>query len=215
MTFALVGIPFFFTVSGSGIAQVNAIGGALTTLVLPAGAFATTAVFPGGGLVGELQVTAANGAGSFLLTAMGGGGAMPALGNLRLCLLTSCSAAPVVLSLPLSVVGAGGTAMVAGPPAITIEGAPWTKGTASIMGPGFTTIFAGTAHGPASLPGSTAQAGGILELVTPILVATSLPGLGNLDSFAILHIEFLPEPGALLPLAGALGCAVLGLSRLR
>lgn len=203
-------VAFFFGpnlvigfVTGQGVAQVNGagpLGGALTALSLPAGAFATTTEFPGGGAIGGVRITAQNGAGAFSgLTANGGGGMMPVLGNARLCLVTSCDAAAVFVDLPLSVVGAGGTTMVSGGIFdLTLVGAPWTKGTFTVSTPGAVTIVSGFGHGPSFLPGSTAQAGGVLSLVTPVVVTTTLQGFEELPSYAILYLEFVPEPGTLL-----------------
>ena len=54
----------------------------------------------------------------------------------------------------------------------------------------------------------------MLGLVTPIRIATTLPGYEDLDSYALLQIEFIPEPSTLLLLgAGLGGLARAGMSR--
>lgn len=204
----------FVTIEGTGVAEIGATGASLTQLSLPAGVFSIETEFPGTFPLGGLAITAQNGAGAFSdLTANSGGGAMPMVGVARLCLLAGCDAATFVLDLPLSGVGAGGVATVTGPFAVTLEGAAWTKGVVTIERPGATTLVGGYAYGPAAQPGSTAQPGGVLGLVTPIRIATTLPGYEDLDSFALLHIEFIPEPSTLLLLgAGLVGLARAGIS---
>lgn len=190
-------------VEGRGVAELNgpggALGGPLTRLALPAGAFAIASDFPGAGPVGGLRVTAANGPGSF--TGLGGGaggGTMPIQGFARLCLLLACDAATTFVDLPLSVAGVGGTSVVTGPVGLTLRGAPWTLGTITVETPGAISIVNGRAQGPLGLPGTTAQVGGLLELVTPILLTSTLPGFEDLDAWALLTIEFVPEPAAAL-----------------
>jgi hypothetical protein len=207
----------FVSVAGAGIAEVNGdgTGGALTALALPEGVFAATTEFPGTFPLGGIRVTASNGAGLFALTPSGGGGAMPLRGVARLCLLATCSAATIALDLPLSVVGAGGLAQVTGPIDVTITGAQWTKGGATVMRPGATTILGGSARGPLGQAGSTAQPGGRLVLVTPIRVSSSLPGYEDLDSWAELHLEFVPEPSTLALLGSGFAALAAGARRRR
>lgn len=209
---AFGGSLLFVTVAGTGIAEVNGAGsgGPLTQLALPAGVFATSTEFPGAPPLGGLLVAAHNGAGTFAnLTAHGGGGTMPILGLARLCLLAGCDTATVALDLPLSVVGAGGIAQVAGPFSVTLEGAPWTKGSVTISRPGAQTVVGGFAHGPLLMSGSTAQLGGVIALVTPVRIASTLPGFADLDSWAFLQIEFVPEPSTGL----LLGAGLLAIAR--
>jgi hypothetical protein len=186
-------------VNGSGT------GGPLTSLQIPGGVFATSADFPGTLVLGGVRVAAQNGAGAFGgLTPSGGGGTMPFVGSARLCFLVGCDVATLFADLPISVVGVGGTTAADGPIGVTLQGAPWTKGTFVITTPGLSSQIGGFAHGPASQTGSTAQPGGLISLVTPIMVSTSLPGFEVLPSFAVLTVEFLPEPGTLLLVAGGL-----------
>jgi hypothetical protein len=116
-------------------------------------------------------------------------------------------------------VGLGGLLTVNGYGAgiqISVIGAPWTIQTAVITGiptanGGFeTSTAAGFAHGPASATSSTAQVGGVVQLVTPTITMTTL-GTGTLTAlFGVLTIQFLPEPSTFL-LFGA-GVSALGVA---
>ena len=202
-----------FAVSGS--ATVNGSGGGahIVSLTLPPGTFSTaglttsvtaTSQYP----IGGVQLTLANGAGTFAETGMGElNGAMPLLGTAKVCLFGPCGAAGANLSVPLTVVGVGGSAAAAGLVNVTVIGAPWTTGTAAVQLPIFSVPYTrmGFAHGPASQSGSTAVAGGSLQLVTPIYVSTSL-GVDNpfIVAFATLTLHFVPEPSTLVLGAGGL-----------
>jgi hypothetical protein len=196
----IVFFPFILAFEGSGVASVNGdgTGGPLTALALPPGVFRATALdFPGVGGIAQIRVTAANGAGNFTgLGPQGGGGVMPLSGVVKFCILVACDTATTVLSLPLDPVGAGGSARVMGDFAVTVEGRPWTRGMTTLSTPGAVTRLEGFAHGPLSGTTSTAQLGGVLELVTPAFVHTSIPGLEELTGYAILRVEFVPEPAS-------------------
>lgn len=203
----------------SGAATVNGSGGGaqLVSLSIGAGQFATTALstsvtapsqFP----IGGLQLTIANGAGAFGETSMGDlNGVMPLLGAAKVCLFGNCGAAVANLSVPLTVIGDGGMVAATGPVNVTVVGAPWTNGTASIQLPFFPTIYTrmGSAHGPASQPGSTALPGGALALVTPIVVRTNIAAdQPYVLGFATLTMHFVPEPSTLALGAGGLALLV-------
>ncbi len=117
----------------------------------------------------------------------------------------------------------------------TILGAPWTLGAAVITGVpnritltqnGVVTsrftitetrIQSGFAHGPASATSSTARLGGVIQLVTPTEVSTSMASPNNLfPVFTILKLHFVPKPRlVLLLVSGVAGLVLLGRSRIR
>jgi hypothetical protein len=71
----------------------------------------------------------------------------------------------------------------------------------------------GFARGPASQPGTTARPGGVVRLVTPIFLGSSIGG-GPLPAFGILTLQFVPEPGtALLLASGIVGLVGIGRAR--
>lgn len=181
-------IPF----PGSGVADVTGP----TTFTLPAGIFATTAVVipvtdPAAFPILGVQVTGANDSGSFA----GGSGPMPIVGQSKVCLFAPCEAPPPAnVSVPLSVVGAGGTTTVSALVNLTVIGAPWTTGTVSI---GTATMMGGTANDGAE--------GGQVQMVTPVFISTNIGASAVLPAFAILDLDFqAPEPGAV-----ALGSAAI------
>jgi hypothetical protein len=171
-------------------------------------------------------------------------GTTPIHGVVKVCLLsTACTQfLPLVLSQPTTVNGVIGTGVDAvgvgglltaggyGGIRISLVAAPWTIKTATVIDqitttPGatptriFTTWIAkGWAHAPASTTTSTAQPGGMFQLVTPNQVTTNLP-LGSSDkmgSFVVVVYRFIPEPGLLMLLgAGVAGLAVMGRRRMR
>ena len=166
---------------------------------------------------------------------------MPIQGVVRLCLLnTSCT---MSLSLPFTQpttvngvpgtgvkgLGIGGSGTIGGYGGIrmSLQWGPWTIKTHiaidHITTTGGSRVFIsipnkGWAHAPVSTTTSTAQPGGMLQLVTPNQVQTNLP-MGSNDkvgSSAMLLIRFIPEPGLLLLLgSGVAGLALLGRKRMR
>ncbi len=98
---------------------------------------------------------------------------------------------------------------------ISLQGAPWTIGTAVASNgstpngaPTTTASRMGFAHGPASGSTSTARPDGVVQLVTPIQVETTLPGLERIGFIASLRLVLVPEPGT----ASMLGAGVAAMA---
>jgi hypothetical protein len=168
-------------------------------------------------------------------------GIMPVRGLLRLCLLNS--ACPMSLTVPLTVpttvngvpgtgsqgFGIGGLVTLGGYGAIriSVQCAPWEiktiTGTDHITTTGGAQSFVpvvqkGWAHAPASTTSSTAQPGGMVQLVTPIQIETNLPlgSMSKMGASGMFLMRFIPEPGLLLLLgSGVTGLAILGRARMR
>jgi hypothetical protein len=125
---------------------------------------------------------------------------------------------------------------------LSVVGTPWTIGAAVITGvPNRITLtqngvitnrftihttrtVTGFRHGPASAtssstvtPITSAVPGGVIQVVTPTRVDTSLaPPNDFLPVFGIVTLKFIPEPGMILLLgSGVAGLVVLGRHRMR
>jgi hypothetical protein len=209
-----IGIP------GAGVATVNdSAGGAhLNSLALAGGTFMSTGFTltispPAGGAIAGIQVTAMNAEGNFTGGSAVGtlGGQMSIVGFAKVCLFFTCGAPPPAnLNVPLDVVGVGGAAAVGAAVNVTVIGAPWTTGTAAV---GTVTVM-GFAHGPSSETSTTAAPSGVVQLVTPIFVSTSVAGSEVVPAFGIMALHFVPEPGTLVLLgSGIAGLLMFGRSR--
>jgi hypothetical protein len=215
LSVAITGVdPVLLPGTGTAVINGSGAGGHLTGLELPANVFAVTAVVvpvtdPGAFPIAGVQVTAANAAGNFAGSGGAGlGGTMPINGGSKVCLFGPCASAVANLVVPLSVVGAGGTALVSGAVNLTVIGAPWTTGTAAI---GDATAMGGVA--PAS---NTGAPSGTLTLVTPIFISTNIGASAIVPAFSILSLHFVPEPGTLMLLgSGIAGLVAFGRSRAR
>jgi hypothetical protein len=206
--------PAVLPATGGVTATVNGSGGAghLTALTLPASPFAVTAfvlpvtdptVFP----IAGVSLSGHNAAGAFAGNGGSGnfGGQMAINGVSKVCLYGACGSSTNIsnLSVPLSVVGQGGTTQVVGAVNLTVLGAPWTTGTAAI---GTITQMGGVA--PASSTGSEA---GSITLVTPVFISTNIAAFSVVPAFAFLNLA--PEPGAVAAFGSAvavltaIGCA--------
>ena len=200
-------------ITDTGVATVTGSGGGLhlETLDLAAGDIAggpVTMPFtdPGAYPIVGVQMTVANDVGHFERAGGTLGGVMGLPGVIKQCLFQGpgCLNPTANLTVPLDPIGAGGSAAVGGPVNITVYGAPWTTGVASVG----TFTSRGFAHGPASGTSTTAQPGGTVSLVTPIFVSTNI-GVGvTIPAFARLTIEFVPEPTTL----ALIGAGIAGLA---
>lgn len=207
LSVSIAGLPPI-SISGSGTANVSGGSGSGTGtgFTLPGGTFATVlsvpvtapTAFPIAGVKASLS----NGAGSFDTP---GGGVMGLSGSTDICLFSACDTATQFLSIPFTVggtrgVGIGGAPIVVtGLLNLTLQGAPWTTGRATIMTPGGTLAATGFV-GPDSV-----------RLVTPIVVNTGIGASPILPAFGTLTLQFVPEPGTLLLTAA--GLVALGLMR--
>lgn len=216
LEFLFVGLPPL-AFSDSGVATVNGSGpaGHLSGVGIAASQLATTGLAvlvtdPAVGIIGGLHLTARNGAGSFGgLGGAGFGGPMPLQGTAKLCLFGACGASDnqANLSVPLSVAGHQATAVRSGGLfKLTVIGAPWTTGTASIG------MY--TAMGGVSPLSNTGVPSGVLNLVTPIFISTDL-GSPIIPFFGSLSVHFVPEPTTLALVAAGIAGIVAGAVRRR
>lgn len=203
------GWPLEFRAEATGVAEVGP-GGAIA---LAGGTFAVAdshyisdnygpSLYP----IHSIAASVGNGPGQVGAA----GGTMPLLGLAKLCLFAPCETPPPAnISIPLSVVGAGGGATHSGAVNVTVLGAAWTAGTITLDSAAAGALqIAGFAHGAASNTSSVAAPGGTLSLVTPIAVSTSIATTAYFElTYARLTLQFVPEPGT----AGLLGVGLLAL----
>jgi hypothetical protein len=203
--------PTRIGVAGTGVAIANGSGGlgALMSLELPAGMISSARALanltdPAVSPIEGILLTVSNGAGNFAIGTAGHlGGVMALPGRERFCLFENCAAAIANVSVPLTPVGSSGFGYSTGSVNLTVAGAAWTTGTATAVGLG-TTMATGYAHGPASGTGSTAQVGGMLQLITPFAITTNFAVDGPTIGYAFLTLRFVPEPASALLVAGGL-----------
>ncbi len=170
---------------------------------------------PAAAPIGGLQQTVANGPGAFAETPASGPltGIMSLVGVSKVCLFGPCSGAAANVTVPLSVVGQGGTTYASAFVNVTVTGAAWTTGAVDfVLNPNMMTT--GSASGPGFQASSTAQSGGHVRLVSPVFISTNIPASAVVPSFASFDITFAPEPGQLALLASAVG-TLLALGRAR
>ena len=228
--------------TGSGNAVLNGsggLGGHLTTLQILTNSVAITSAVvpitdPGATLGGETLVsvrgTAALGTG--ILRPISGGGTgltrnvMPVTGVVRWCVLfTGCPIS--LLVVPLTVggtagVGIGGLITIGtfGQFKFSLQGQPWTVGTAVVTGittdnGGLSTqSIVGFVHGPASATSSTAAIGGVIQLVTAMRLTSNIQALQN-TFLTTLTIHLVPEPGTFVLFgSGVVALGIAGRRRL-
>ncbi|CAG1008229.1 hypothetical protein MYXO_03699 [Myxococcaceae bacterium] len=205
LTIRISSLPWFRVgVSGTS----NYSGGA--TFTLPARKFwmgatlpvTDPAAFP----IAGVRALVSNGAGSFA----GGSGVMAITGSGNVCLFSPCASAVANVDVPFTMgpgtrgVGIGGGPILAsGYVDVTVQGAPWTVGIATVM-----TVMGGTAMATGYVAGNNVQ------LVTPVVINTNIGASATLSAFGILNLTFVPEPSTLLLLAsGVATLALLGRTR--
>jgi hypothetical protein len=199
LTFSLLGNDLL--VPGAGWASIPGAvpSGHLTSLATYGNVFTTAGyVRPVPGSSAEpirgVQLTVWNGPGAFSGSPLGG--VMGLAGTAKVCLFGPCSAAAANLEVPLSPVGAGGSAIVTAGVNLTVIGAPWTTGTVA--------IGTATAMGSAAPASNTFITSGTVSLVTPVFVSTNIPASTVVPVFGLMRLLFVPEPDTLALLAGGL-----------
>ena len=223
--------PITFTGSGVSLVNGSGAGAHASSFTIGSGVFSGIQFAPVTDpalsmTIGELKASVFNFPGSFAgLSGGGGGGPMALAGAAILCLYGPCAPFIPNLSIPLTInagatgVGVGGTILQPGGFSVTVIAAPWTQGTAtvsSILAPMSVFTLMGFGHGPATLTSTTNQPSGVIQLVTPIDIRTSLSFLPQIPSFAVMQLHLVPEPGTLLLLgSGVAGLAMLGRRRPR
>ena len=187
LTFQLSTLPGVVA-AGSGLAVVNGSGGGpLSTLVLASGDFGpVTASLPvtSNGTINSVIFTGmANASGTPLIA--GGGGSMGLTGMAKICLVFApCAYAAVTVPLTGGM-GIGGTQIVPGAIALSMQHNAWTLGT-----PTMTIHTPNTNVTTPALPGGYA-AGGVVQLVTPTKAYTSLTtAFPELAIFSILNLNY-------------------------
>lgn len=207
-------------IQGAGFADVDVLPNDLDHVAafrLEASQFGATGLLvpvtdPGARPIYGVVATAHNATGAFAEQGGRLGGVMSIPGVTKVCLFGACDASPLAnLTVPMSVVGAGGTVAVSAAVNVTVVGAPWTMGTASVG----TLTAMGFAQGPGSRASSTAQPSGTIRLVTPIFIGTNLAAQPTAAAFGVLTLHFVPEPSTLVLLGGGIAALVTAGSRRR
>ena len=165
-------------------------------------------------------------------------GFLPLAGIVRLCLInTTCdTSASLILTTHTAGsstigIGIGGLLTInilGGAARISVQANPWQIKTATIYDQITTPInglqttvtrkYNGWAHGPGSATTTTAQIGGVVQLISASQVRTNLPQGSSVKvaSAQTLLIRFVPEPGMLLMIgSGIAGLVLIGRKRMR
>ena len=156
--------------------------------------------------IAGIQATVANQTANFARSGGKIGGTMPLSGVNKVCLFQSCSIAIANLSVPISVVGLGGSAFATGAVNLTVKGAPWTQGTASIG----TVTKMGNAAATTQMATTMGGISNTISLVTPIFVSTNIGASAVVPVWGFLDFKLVssaPEPGTI----AALGAAIVSL----
>ena len=165
-------------------------------------------------------------------------GNMPLTGIVRLCLVsTECTlSASLVLTTHTAGsntigIGIGGLLTINilnGFARISVAANPWQIKTATVQDQQTTPVngvqvtvpvtFKGFAHDPASGTTSTAQIGGVVQLISATQIVTDLTSgsSAKVASANSMLVRFIPEPGMLLMLgSGVAGLVLIGRQRMR
>jgi hypothetical protein len=209
--------PIAATASRDGESLLTAVGFA-------GGVFATAEIIvpvtdPSAFPIAGIQATVSNATANFVRAGGGAGpaanigGTMPLVGVNKVCLFGPCSSAVANLSVPISVVGQGGTAFVTGAVNLTVVGAPWTQATAAV---GTSTIM-GNAGATTQVTLGPSSFANVVNLVTPVFVSTNIGASAVVPVFGRLNFTLTtPEPGAVATLGAAIVSLVaVGFARRR
>ncbi len=231
-------------ITETGIATINGTGPAspaasVTQLEVDAGNFVTTGFLvavtdPGAFPIVSIQATLSNQQGLF--TGPGPGvvsgfnGQMQIQGVNKICLFSPCSAPPPAnVTVPVSVIGVGGSVTASVLVNVTAEGAPWTTGVVSITGAapancendkivekavggrGVIRGIEATQDGCANdVTTPTMSQPSALRLVTPVFVSTNIGTSAVVPTFGALDLIYqAPEPGQVLLAGAAVGALIL------
>jgi hypothetical protein len=206
-------------VTGTGVATVNGSSGTghMQALGL-AGGIADTVVIPLTDPLTptftNLTVTAALGTGTLASNFASGPltqNTLPVPGNAKICVLFLGVPCGLRIDVPLTTnqtagVGIGGT-VTAPTLSVQLRGGPWTVATASVTTNAATYTTSGFVHGPVSGTSSTALPGGVVQLVTPAYITSSLGA--EFAVFTELTLLFVPEPDRLMLLGPGLALLLL------
>lgn len=188
----LIGSLDTIAIDGDGIADASLapLGTSIQHVDVDAGVFSETGITrtvdPANFPIAGVRASAANQAGAFERSGPGNHlhGVMPISGVARVCLFAACDESPLAnLSIPLSIIGAGGTVTATDEVNLTVRGAPWTTGTIRIpTSSGYSFFVRGTSQGTGWSRATS--------LVTPIFISSNLGASPVIASWATLDLDF-------------------------
>jgi hypothetical protein len=198
------------TSPGGGNAWVNGnilIGTAAATGITSAPPITQVVISLTGHAAGNFTATGGPGGGVGGPMTLGGAAKIMAYGGMVTLVNVPLSAAGQPGGF-ISVTGGGGTIIQA-------YGTGWTTGVQTLMAPSTTVAGGTTTPQTVTATGAdlrTPAGAGTLVLISPLFIRTNLAG--DIPTFAVLTLTFVPEPGTLLLLgSGIAGLALLGRKR--